>query len=136
MFMCVVNLKSVNKLDLTWKQSFLINLKPFLIYLQCIVHREYFSIIFNVKKCALYLIKYGRSNFLMKNICLQVSEKIVWWCHLYDRFCCPGGFSIFNLLCGHHLYPTLLPWGHARAAMQCTNKQTMKMDVLSIKERI
>jgi len=24
MFMCVVNLKSVNKLDLTWKQSFLI----------------------------------------------------------------------------------------------------------------
>jgi hypothetical protein len=25
MFMCVVNLKSVNKLDLTWKQSFLID---------------------------------------------------------------------------------------------------------------
>ncbi len=25
MFMCVVNLKSVNKLDLTWKQSFLIS---------------------------------------------------------------------------------------------------------------
>jgi len=24
MFMCVVNLKAVNKLDLTWKQSFLI----------------------------------------------------------------------------------------------------------------
>jgi hypothetical protein len=24
MFMCVVNQKSVNKLDLTWKQSFLI----------------------------------------------------------------------------------------------------------------
>jgi hypothetical protein len=24
MFMCVVNLKPVNKLDLTWKQSFLI----------------------------------------------------------------------------------------------------------------
>jgi hypothetical protein len=24
MFMCFVNLKSVNKLDLTWKQSFLI----------------------------------------------------------------------------------------------------------------
>ena len=24
MFMCVVNLRSVNKLDLTWKQSFLI----------------------------------------------------------------------------------------------------------------
>ena len=24
MFMCVANLKSVNKLDLTWKQSFLI----------------------------------------------------------------------------------------------------------------
>jgi hypothetical protein len=25
MFMCVVNQKPVNKLDLTWKQSFLIN---------------------------------------------------------------------------------------------------------------
>jgi hypothetical protein len=25
MFMCVVNLKSVNKLDLTWKQSFVID---------------------------------------------------------------------------------------------------------------
>lgn len=24
MFMCVINLESVNKLDLTWKQSFLI----------------------------------------------------------------------------------------------------------------
>ncbi len=33
-------------------------LKPFLSYLPCIVHREYFSIIFNVKKCALCLIKY------------------------------------------------------------------------------
>ncbi len=27
MFMCVVNLKSVNKLDLTWKQSFLIEVE-------------------------------------------------------------------------------------------------------------
>jgi hypothetical protein len=27
MFMCVVNRKSVNKLDLTWKQSFLIQLE-------------------------------------------------------------------------------------------------------------
>jgi hypothetical protein len=33
--------------------------KPFLSYLPCIVCREYFSIIFNVKKSALYLIKYG-----------------------------------------------------------------------------
>jgi hypothetical protein len=29
MFMCVVNLKLVNKLDLTWKQSFLIGCKFF-----------------------------------------------------------------------------------------------------------
>ncbi len=36
------------------------HLKPFLSYLPCIVCREYFSIIFNVKKCALYLIKYGK----------------------------------------------------------------------------
>ncbi len=33
---------------------------PFLSFLPCIVHREYFSIIFNVKKCALYSIKYGK----------------------------------------------------------------------------
>ncbi len=26
MFMCVVHLKAVNKLDLTWKQSFLIDI--------------------------------------------------------------------------------------------------------------
>jgi len=38
------------------------HLKPFLSYLPCIVLREYFSIIFHVKKCALYSIKY--SNFM------------------------------------------------------------------------
>ncbi len=35
------------------------HLKPLLSYLPCIVHREYFSIIFNVKKCTIYSIKYG-----------------------------------------------------------------------------
>jgi hypothetical protein len=30
------------------------HLKPFLSYLPCIVHRKYYSIIFNVLKCALY----------------------------------------------------------------------------------
>jgi hypothetical protein len=35
------------------------NLKPFLSYLPCIAHREYFSIIFNVKNCALYSIKHS-----------------------------------------------------------------------------
>ncbi len=34
-------------------------LKPFLSYLPCIVHKKYFRIIFNLLKCALYLIKYG-----------------------------------------------------------------------------
>ncbi len=34
-------------------------LKPFLSYLPCIVCREYFSIIFNVKMCTLYSIQYG-----------------------------------------------------------------------------
>jgi hypothetical protein len=38
-------------------------LKPFLSYLPCIVHREYLSIIFNVKKCALYLIKYSTNEY-------------------------------------------------------------------------
>ncbi len=37
------------------------HLKPFLSYLQRIVHREYFNIIFNVKRCALYSIKYSTS---------------------------------------------------------------------------
>jgi hypothetical protein len=32
MFMCVVNLKLVNKLDLTWKQSFLIHSHRCLIF--------------------------------------------------------------------------------------------------------
>ncbi len=35
-------------------------LKPFLSYLPQIVRSKYFSIIFNIKKCALYLIKYGK----------------------------------------------------------------------------
>ncbi len=38
-------------------------LNPFLSYLPCIVCREYFSIIFNIKKCALYSIKYGKYDF-------------------------------------------------------------------------
>ncbi len=38
------------------------HLKPFLSYLPCQVRREYFSIIFNVKKCALYSIKYSTSK--------------------------------------------------------------------------
>jgi hypothetical protein len=36
------------------------HLKPFLSYLPCMVRREYFSITFNAKKCALYWIKYGK----------------------------------------------------------------------------
>jgi hypothetical protein len=39
--------------------------KPFLSYLPCIVCREYFSINTNVKKCALYSIKYGNSSRLL-----------------------------------------------------------------------
>jgi hypothetical protein len=35
------------------------HLKPFLSYLPCIAHKEYFSIIFTVTKCTLYSIKYG-----------------------------------------------------------------------------
>ncbi len=35
------------------------HLKHFLSYLPCIVRIEYFSIIFKIKKCALYSIKYG-----------------------------------------------------------------------------
>ncbi len=38
-------------------------LKPFLSYLPWIVHREYFSIIFNVKKYPLNSIKYGSEKY-------------------------------------------------------------------------
>jgi len=34
------------------------HLTPFLSNHACVVHRKYSSIIFNVKKCTLYLIKY------------------------------------------------------------------------------
>jgi hypothetical protein len=56
MFMCVVNLKSVNKLDLTWKQSFLILLLLYgyelrtLLYKQCLnmstCHLDAFNLLF------------------------------------------------------------------------------------------
>jgi hypothetical protein len=49
-----------------------IHLKTFLSYVPCIVRREYFSFIFNVKKCALYLIKYG-TNF-------WTGAKVKWNC--------------------------------------------------------
>ncbi len=38
------------------------HLKPFLSYLLCIVRREYFIIMFNVKECAPYSIKYSNSR--------------------------------------------------------------------------
>ena len=51
------------------------HLKPFLNYLPCIVHRESFSIIFNVKKCALYSIKYG--TLLRRSTVLSLSLQLV-----------------------------------------------------------
>ncbi len=50
------NFKRINHCKFIHRKDYL---KPFLSYLPCIVRREYFSIIFNVKKCALYSIKYG-----------------------------------------------------------------------------
>ena len=54
---------------------------PFLSYLPSIVHREYFSIIFNVKKCALYSIKYGTGKpFQVPDLQLfQISLKLFQW---------------------------------------------------------
>ncbi len=42
------------------------HLKPFLSYLPCMVHKEYLSIIFNVKKCTLYQIKYCIFNYFYR----------------------------------------------------------------------
>jgi hypothetical protein len=50
------NLTRINHCKFVHHKS---HLKPSLSSLPCIVHREYFSIIFNVKKCALYSIKYS-----------------------------------------------------------------------------
>ncbi len=47
-------------------------LSPCLSYLPCIVHREYFSIIFNVKKCTLYLIKYGNCTKLFYSLQMRL----------------------------------------------------------------
>ncbi len=56
------------------------HLKPFLSYLPCIVRWGYFSIIFHIKKCTLYLIKYGILN-----------DKIRYFkCPLKVRFDWPG----------------------------------------------
>ncbi len=51
------------------------HLKPFLSYLPCIVCKEYFSIIFNVKKCTLYFIKYSNYKISLSARPLQ-SNKI------------------------------------------------------------
>jgi hypothetical protein len=51
------NFKRNNHSKLIHHKSYL---KPFLSYLPCIVRRKYFS---NVKKCALFLIKYGSLMF-------------------------------------------------------------------------
>ncbi len=51
-------------------------LKPFLSCLPYIVRREYFFIIFNVKKCALYSIKYGTS--IQQN--LSIYKTVMFYC--------------------------------------------------------
>jgi hypothetical protein len=60
------NLTRINHCKLIHHKS---HLKPFLSYLPCIVCIEYFRIIFNVKKCALYLIKY---NIVLSNLTIDL----------------------------------------------------------------
>ncbi len=52
-------------------------LKPFLSYLPCIVCREHFSIIFDVKKCALCSIKYG-TLLWKRSWCLSFCFSTYW----------------------------------------------------------
>ncbi len=79
---------SAKKLFLFFKNNFKRNnhckfihhkscLKPFLSYLPCIVCKEYFSIIFNVKNCTLYLIKYGNygTTQIWKNIATKITNE-------------------------------------------------------------
>ncbi len=87
MFMCVVNLKSVNKLDLTWKQSFLITgmkgaLSPFsylvwnilLFYGIAIIAINNCNQIFNIKHAS------NLKERLDRQFALQPDkEKVAWW---------------------------------------------------------
>ena len=50
------NFPKINHCKFIYHKS---HLKPFLSFLPCIMCWEYLSIIFNVKKCVLYSIKYG-----------------------------------------------------------------------------
>ncbi len=59
------NLTRINHCKFIYHKS---HLKPFLSYLPCIVHREYFSIIFNAKKCTLYSIKYGTLSLIFQKM--------------------------------------------------------------------
>ncbi len=67
------NFKRINHCKFICHKS---HLKP--TYLLCIVHKENFSIIFNVKKCALYLIKYGMYH-------ISSSQKLGVW-HITYKF--------------------------------------------------
>ncbi len=85
-----------NKLFLFFKNNFTINhcqfihykshLKPFLSYPPCIVHREYFSIIFNVKKVHTILNKILYLGHCMENSrvllrdCLVTNQTTLWHC--------------------------------------------------------
>jgi hypothetical protein len=56
---------------------FIIEASYALSYLPCIVHRVYFSIIFHLKRCTLYLIKYGNTGHrCIKMLSLQLKQQI------------------------------------------------------------
>ncbi len=67
MFMCVVNRKSVNKLDLTWKQSFLILPIPNNTYqFQTVLtnSKQYQTVTNNIKQTWYRLVPLGIDNTL------------------------------------------------------------------------
>jgi hypothetical protein len=71
-------------------RHYLVNPKPFLRYLPSIVRRQNFILISLVKKCALYLIKYGKLN--VRHYLIQLFRNCFCKFHLPQQF-------IFLLIC-------------------------------------
>ncbi len=80
------NFTSINHCKFIHPKS---HLKPFLSYLPCIVRRKYFSIIFQVKKYALHLIKYG----IYFEVLLKIKSNI----HLFSKNSKDSKYVLFYL---------------------------------------
>ena len=73
----------INHYKFNYHKSYL---RPFLSYFLCIVRREYFSIIFNIKKCTLFSIKYS-NYFIFGSFIFSEIEQLVPRHFIHSTFC-------------------------------------------------